>query len=68
MIVYKIDIMQALKDAGITTTKIRREKIFGEATLTKFRNNDTTITLDNLDRICKLLHLQPSEIIEYKKD
>ena len=34
-IVYKINVLQALKDAGYNTNKIRKEKIMGEAMLQK---------------------------------
>ena len=33
---YKIEIMKALKDAGYSTYRLRKEKILGEATLQKF--------------------------------
>ena len=32
-IVYKIDVLSALKEAGYNTTRIRKEKIMGEAML-----------------------------------
>lgn len=65
MIEYKINIMSALADKGYTTYKIRKEKIFSEATLTKFRNNDTSITIDNINRLCCLLGMPVSKIIKY---
>lgn len=67
MIKYKIDIMQSLKDSGYTAYKLRQEKIFGEATMTKFRNQEY-INFDNLDKLCRLLNCQPSDIIEYVPD
>lgn len=65
MIEYRIDIMSALADKGYTTYMIRQQKIFSEATLTKFRNNDTSITLDNINRLCSLLDMPVSKIIRY---
>lgn len=65
MIEYKIDIMSALAEKGYTTYKIRQEKIFSEATLQKFRNNDTSITIDNINRLCCLLDMPVSKIIKY---
>lgn len=64
MIYYKIDIMQALKEAGYTSYKLRTEKIFGEATMTKFRKKEY-INFENLDKLCSLLNCQPSDIIGY---
>ena len=65
---YKINILDELKNKGFTTYRIRKEKIFSEGTLQKFRNNETTITLGNIETICKLLNCQPSDIIEYVPD
>ena len=52
MIKYKIDILAALKAAGYSTARLRKDKIFGEATLQKMRQRDTNITLDTIDRLC----------------
>ena len=68
MIKYKFDIMQALKDKGYTSYKLRQFKILGEATMTKFRNNNTKITLENINTICSLLNCQPGDILEYIPD
>ncbi len=66
MIKYKIDIMEALKEKGYTSYKLRKEKIFGEATMTKFRKKEY-INFDNLNLLCQLLERQPGDIIEYVK-
>lgn len=68
MIVYKIDVLEELKDAGYNTTRIRREKIFGETTLQKLREKDPDISIKCLDRICRLLDCQPGNIFKYKED
>lgn len=67
MIKFKIDIMQALKEHGYTSYRLRKEKIFGEATMTKFRNQEY-INFENLNILCKLLECQPEDIIEYVPD
>ena len=67
MIKYKINIMDALKNKGYTSYKLRKDKIFGEATMTKFRNKEH-INFDNLNILCRLLNCQPGEIIEYVSD
>ncbi len=61
---YKIDIMANLKAAGYSTYRIRKDKIFGEATIQKIRNNEL-ISWDNISTICKILNCQPGDIIEY---
>lgn len=68
MIIYKVDIMQKLKDCGFTSYKLRNEKIFSESTMTKFRKREQTITFSNLNTLCKLLNCQPADIIGYVPD
>lgn len=67
MIQYKIDIMNALKVAGYSSYKLRKDKIFGEATMTKFRQREP-INFDNLNLLCQLLDCQPGDIIEFIPD
>lgn len=67
MIKYKINIMDSLKAKGYTSYKLRKEKIFGEATMTKFRNKEY-INFDNLNLLCTLLNCQPGDILEYIPD
>ncbi len=64
---YNFDIVQALKEAGYNTNYIRINKLFSESTMSKFRRNDVNITLQNLDTLCDLLNMQPSEIITFNK-
>ena len=64
MIKYKINIMEELKNNGYTSYKLRKDKIFGEATMTKFRKQEY-INFDNLNMLCELLNCQPGDIIEY---
>ena len=68
MIKYKIDIMRALKEKGYSSYKLRQSKLLAEATMTKLRNNNTKITLENLNTICTLLQCQPGDILEYLPD
>lgn len=66
MIVYK-DILQKLKAAGYNTNRLRKEKIIGQGTLTKIRNNEP-INLEKLNLICKLTGLPVEELIEYQEE
>lgn len=68
MIKYKFDILERLKVAGYTTYKIRKEKLFSESTLQKFRKGETTITGENINSLCEALNIQPGDIIEYVPD
>lgn len=56
--------MDALKEKGYTSYKLRQDKIFGEATMTKFRRKEY-INFDNLNLLCELLGCQPGDIIAY---
>lgn len=64
---YKIDVLEELKKAGYTTSKIRKEKLLSESTLQKFRKSEP-ISWGNLETLCRLLRVQPGDIIEYKEE
>ncbi len=63
-IVYKFNILAALKEKGYTTTRIRKEKILSESTLQKFRTGEI-VSSENIATLCKLLGCQPGDILEY---
>lgn len=62
---YKINVFQELKSLGITTTTAKRTGLFSQSVMKKFKNSDTSITLDNLNRLCAVLEMQPRDIIKY---
>lgn len=64
---YKIDVLAELKTAGYSTYRLRKEKLFGEATLQKIRNG-VPVSWDNIETLCKLLNIQVGDIIEYVDD
>lgn len=64
---YKINVLAALKSAGYSTYKLRKEKIFNETVLQKFRDNEL-VTADNLALLCELLNCQPGDVLEYVPD
>ena len=66
MIVYK-DILEKLKDAGYNTTRLRKEKLLPQSTITRI-NNNLPINLPTLNTICELTGLPVEELIEYRKD
>lgn len=61
---FKIDVLAALKAKGITTYKIRKEKLLSESTVQKLRSG-TSVSWESLEMICALLECQPGDIIEY---
>ena len=66
-IVYKIDILDALKKAGYSSTRIRNDKLMGQATLQQLRHGEL-VSWKNIETICKLLRCQPGDILVYVPD
>ena len=64
---YKINVLEALKQAGYTTYRLRTEKILGEASLQKLRNNEV-IGINNLETVCRLLNCQPGDLLQYVQE
>lgn len=64
---YKVDILAALKNAGYNSTRIRKDKIMGQATLQQLRNNEL-VSWKTIETLCKLLDCQPGDIIEYTEE
>ena len=67
MLKYKIDILEALKEKGYTSYKIRKNKIIGEAQMQKIRTGEIA-SKETLNTICRLLDCQPGDILEYIPD
>lgn len=63
MFSLKIDIIEALKQAGYSTYRIRKEKIIGEGAMQKFRNGGLP-SWNELEIICTLTGLRFDEIIQ----
>lgn len=63
---YKIDVIAALKAAGYSTYRIRKEKIFSEGTLQNFREG-VIASQSTLEKLCELLDCQPGDILVYNK-
>lgn len=62
---YRIEILPALKAAGYTTTRLRREKLLAESTIQQLRGGDL-VSWANIGRICEMLSCQPGDILEYE--
>ena len=66
-IVYRLNIVEALKDAGYSSYRIRKEKIMGEATLQKLRNEEL-VSWETINLLCGMLNCQPGDLLEYSPD
>ena len=64
---YKIDVLNALKEKGYNTNKIRTEGLLSQSTLQKFRNKQG-VSWENLETLCDLLDCQPGDLIEFVKE
>ena len=64
---YKIDVLAALKEKGITTYKIRQEKILSESTVQKLRASKG-VSWENLETLCRLLVCQPGDLMEFVRE
>lgn len=62
---YKINVMDALKQAGFTTYRIRQEKLIGERALQQIRSGELC-SWAVMAKICEILKCQPGDIVEYK--
>ena len=63
-IVYKFDVLDALKKAGYTSYRLRNEKILSQSTIQKLRQNEH-VSISNIEIICKLLNCQPGDVLAY---
>ena len=64
---YKIDVLTALKEKGYSTYRIRKDKLFAEATLQMFRRGEIA-SQTTLEKLCDILDCQPGDLLIYKKD
>ena len=67
MIRYKINILEALKEAGYNTNRLRKEKLLAEGVIQSLREGKY-LSLQNIDKICSLLDCQPADLIEYIRE
>ena len=56
-----------MKEKGLTTYRIRKEKIVSETTLQKLREGKAVST-DSIANLCAALNCQPGDIMEYVED
>ena len=56
-----------MKERGLTTYRIRKEKIVSETTLQKLRKGKAVST-DSIAALCAALGCQPGDIMEYEDE
>lgn len=67
MIRYRFNVTDALKRLGVTNNSVRKNGNFlSQSTFTKLNTEDTSLSLDTLDKLCALLDMQPKDIIYFE--
>lgn len=61
---YKVDVLAALKGAGISTYKLRQERLLGQSTIAQLRRGEM-VSWATLERLCEWLGCQPGQLLEY---
>lgn len=64
---YKIDVLAALKEAGYSSYRLRKEKLLSESTLQKLRDG-IIVSTDVIEQLCGLLNCQPGDLLENKAE
>jgi len=62
-LIYKIDIIAALKEKGYNTNILRKEKLLAEGVIQALREKKS-ISWVNISKLCALLECQPGDILE----
>ena len=66
--VFKINVLQALKDKGYSTYRIKNEKLLSQSTLQQKLREGKPVSWENIEAFCRLLEIQPGDLLEYKPD
>ena len=64
---YKFDIMEALKKAGYSSTRLRNERLLGESYMQQLRRGEL-VSWKAIETVCRLLGCQPGDLLEYIPD
>lgn len=66
-VVYKIDVLAALKEKGYSTYKLRKEKILAESVIQQLRDKEL-VSWANVGKLCEMLECDVGDILEYKSE
>ena len=66
-IVYN-KLLTLMEQRGLSIYKLKMDKIIGTATIDKIRKNEGNIDTRSIAALCKYLHCQPGDILEYVED
>lgn len=64
---YKFNVLEALRDAGYNSSRLRKDKILGQRTIQSLREGKP-VSFEVLSTLCALLHCQPGDMLECVED
>ena len=64
MLLYKINVLESLKEAGYNSTRILKENILSQSAMQKLQKGEM-VGIKTLEKLCELLDMQPGNIIKY---
>lgn len=64
MLVYKINVLDTLKESGYNSTRILKEGLISQSAMQKLRKNEM-VGIKTIEKLCELLDMQPGNIIKY---
>ncbi len=67
MIIYKINVLEALKEKGFSTYQLRKDKLIGESAIAKLRDSEM-VGIKTIDTLCGLLSCGVGDILEYRTE
>lgn len=68
MIRYKFDVLEKLKNIGISTYTLTKTYKISPATIQKLRENDCNISTLTINKLCGMLKCQPGDLLEWLPD
>lgn len=67
MFEYRIDVIELLRANNINSYVVRKNKLFSESTMQKFRTGQM-VSLTEIDKLCRLTHVQPWDVLAFSFD
>ena len=67
MISYQ-KLFDKLKEEGWSFYRVRQEKLIGQGTLARLRNQSGGLDSKTLNKICRTFNCQPGDLMEYIPD
>lgn len=65
MLIYKFDVLEKLREKGISSYSLTKTHGIPPSTVQKLRTGNATISAATIDRLCTLLHCQPGTLLQW---